>query len=144
VVDGPSDGSQIVGVPIREGLHDHVQRFADRGASAGDGATSEVEREGHGVAAWHAVRSFDAGGPLHLSLDSVRAFNHFPHHGSNIRCSLSERPGSVFQVAQLVGDDGRVPCGWPVVVGDVRMRNDTVGVEMVSKVIANRQVNPIA
>lgn len=99
VVDGPSDSRQVVGVTIREGLDDHVQRLADGSTPTRDGTTSEVEGEGHGVAIRYAVGAFDTGGPLHLSVDSVGTFDHFPHHWANVGCGLGQRSGSIVQVA---------------------------------------------
>lgn len=143
VVDGPSNGSQIVGVAVGQSLDDHVQALPNGGSSTGDGAASKIQRQGHRVAAWHSVGTLDSGCPLHLSGDPVWALDHMPHHWSNVWCSLCQRSGSVLEITILFCLDWSIPSCRPVVVRDVGMRNDAVRVQMICEIVTSRQVNPV-
>lgn len=65
------------------------------------------------------------------------------YYGSNIWRGLREDARPVAQVGVLVRLDRVVPRGVEVVVDDVRVRDDQVGVHLLGEVVPDRQADPV-
>ena len=142
VVDCDSDGGDIGIVLVWDLGNDHVEISADGGASASDLTSSEVERQCHRVAVGNATRAFNTRCPLHVSVDAIGTHDLFPHCRAKIRCGLGKWSRALGQVCDLVLFNRSIPCGWPVVVRNVGMGNDSIGVKMIVEIVANGKVDP--
>lgn len=75
------------------------------------------------------ARPFDACSPLNRAIDPVGAPNDLPSKGADVGSGRGEDARAVVEVSGFVSRIGRCPSCVEVVVGDVLVLDDEVGLE---------------
>lgn len=87
--------------------------------------------------------AFHAASPLELAGRAVAELNLVPDHGANVGGSSSEDSGAVAEIQGDVVLVGGGPGGGVVVLVDVGVLDDNIGVEMVNQVLTNGELEPL-
>ena len=65
------------------------------------------------------------------------------HHRADVWGSLGQDTSPVVEIRALISGNGGVPSLVEIVEYNIRVRDYSVGIDMVNKVVTNWQVNPV-